>query len=58
MMLVKPDKDIPTVYVTVTDKATKRSKGITIYSTTPEQVIEQIKRLVAADRPVARKAAS
>lgn len=42
MQLAKPN-NVPRVYVTATDKVNGKSKGITVYNTTPEQFIEHIR---------------
>lgn len=49
-MKLKKPKPPSTVYVVATDKDTKRSKGLTVYNATPEQVLETLAAMIASQQ--------
>lgn len=57
-MKLKKPKPPSTVYIVATDKETKRSKGLTIYNATPEQVLETLSAMINGQQPTRVKAAS
>jgi hypothetical protein len=49
MTLKKPNTEIPTVRLIARDDATGQSKSLTVYETTPEELLCNIQRLLEAE---------